>query len=64
MEKSIEKSKVQTLEAEFKLGLISPTIHGNYPDKSINAYFDRISSQTLTMLDGTPRKVKASTLKS
>lgn len=64
MEKSNKNSQTQTLEAEFKLGLISPTIHGNYPDKSINAYFDRISSQQLTMLDGTPRKVKSSTLKS
>ena len=64
MGKSDKKSQAQTLEAEFKLGLISPTIHGNYPDKSINAYFDRISSQPLTMLDGTPRKVKGSTLKS
>ena len=54
----------RTAEAEFKLSLISPTVLGNYPDKSINAYFERISAKPLTMLDGTPRKVKVATLKS
>lgn len=59
-----KKEKQKLIEAEFRLGLISPTVHGSYPDKSINAYFERISSEPITMLDGTPRKIKASTLKS
>lgn len=64
MENSNKKIDNKTAEAEFKLGLISPTVHKSYPDKSINAYFKRIASQPITMLDGTPRKVKVNTLKS
>ena len=64
MNEMSKKERQKLIEAEFKLGLISPTVHGSYPDKSINAYFERITSEPITMLDGTPRKIKASTLKS
>lgn len=48
--------------AEFKLGLIAPTLNGTYPDRSMAAYFQRIASQPLEMPDGGLRRFKPKTL--
>lgn len=37
--------------AQFRLALISPVIHGLFPDASRNAYYRRITEKPLTLPD-------------
>ena len=48
--------------AEYKMGLIAPTVNGTFPDASMAAYFRRVASEPLEMPDGSKIRVKAATL--
>lgn len=38
--------------AQFRLALIAPVLHGLYPDASRNAYYRRVTQDSLTLPDG------------
>ena len=48
--------------AEFKLGLIAPTVNGTCPDPTMADYFRRVAAEPLELPDGSRVRVKPSTI--
>jgi len=48
--------------AEFKLGLIAPTVNGTCPDPMMADYFRRVAAEPLELPDGSRVRVKPSTI--
>lgn len=48
--------------AQFKFALIAPVLQNLYPDKSENAYYERVTANPLTLPNGTVKQFKAQTL--
>lgn len=48
--------------AEFKLGLISPTLNGTFTEPTMAAYYRRVAAEPLELPDGSRVRVKPATL--
>ena len=62
MEQNAKNLSRAAANAQFKLAIIAPAIHGLYPDASRNAYYKRITQQPLSLPDGSTMHYKPGTL--
>lgn len=62
MIKDNEQLKKDAETAQFRFALIAPVVQGLFPDASRRAYYKRVSSEPLTLPDGSLRKYDFKTI--